>query len=269
MSQQINLFNPIFLQQKKIFSARTMAQALGLLALGCALIASAAWYSVANLRRNAAETALQSAKNQARLVAATSEFAPRKPSDTLTLEAGDAEAQLAALRRVAQLVQNGDLGNTTGYAEYFRALGRQHQDGLWLTAVTVGAGAGMSLQGRALDAALVPAYIARLTRESVLQGKSFGNLEISSPAVTEAPAATPAPAIARPTALPTALPAELATLVPGLTGKPGQLQGAAAVPAPVPAVTASVTPAAAVPVAFIEFSLQANGVEAKPGEARP
>ena len=33
MSQQINLFNPIFLQQKKIFSTRTMAQALGVLVL--------------------------------------------------------------------------------------------------------------------------------------------------------------------------------------------------------------------------------------------
>ena len=189
MSQQINLFNPIFLQQKKIFSARTMAQALGVLALGCVLIAGTAWYSVGKLRRDLAEVTLAAAKNQARLLAATADFAPRKPDAALTLEAGDAEAQLASLRRVAQIIQAGDLGNTRGFAEHFRALGRQHQDGLWLTAVAIGS-AGLSLQGRALDATLVPAYIARLTREPVLQGKAFGNLQIGQPAAVAAPAGT-------------------------------------------------------------------------------
>ena len=213
MSQQINLFNPIFLQQKKIFAARTMAQALGMIALGGLVIAGAAWYSVSQLRHQAAELTLQAAKKQARLVSATTEFAPRAASAALTAEAGDAEAQLAALRHVAQVVQKGELGNTRGYAEYFRALGRQHQDGLWLTSLSIGPGADMALQGRALGATLVQAYIGRLAREPVLQGKAFGNLQISQPA----PAA-------------------------GSVGS-----------------TAPVATAA-----FVEFSLQANAVEAKP-----
>ena len=211
MSQQINLFNPIFLQQKKIFAARTMAQALGLLTAGSLVIAATAWYGVSQLRKEAAEVTLQAAKKQARLASATTEFAPRSASSALAAEAGDAEMQLAALRRVAQIVQSGDLGNARGYAEYFRALGRQHQDGLWLTAITVGPG--MSLQGRALDATLVPAYIGRLTREPILQGKAFGNLQISQPvAAPEAAGTTPPPDAPR----------------------------------------------------FVEFSLQANAVEAKP-----
>ena len=36
MSQQINLYNPLFTKKKKPFSVRTMAQALGLIALGLA-----------------------------------------------------------------------------------------------------------------------------------------------------------------------------------------------------------------------------------------
>jgi hypothetical protein len=183
VSQQINLFNPIFLQQKKIFAARTMAQALGLLTAGAVIIAGLAWHSVANLRAEAADVTLQGVKKQARLARATTEFAPRAASAALVSEAGDAETQLAALRRVAQIVQSGDLGNTHGYADYFRALGRQHQDGLWLTAVKVGPGPDMLLQGRALTATLVPAYIGRLAAEPVLQGKAFGNLQIAQPAV--------------------------------------------------------------------------------------
>jgi hypothetical protein len=186
VSQQINLFNPIFLQQKKIFAARTMAQALGLLTAGAVVIAGLAWRSVATLRAEVAGVTLQAVKKQERLARATTEFAPRAATPALTAAAGDAETQLAALRRVAQIVQSGDLGNTRGYGEYFRALGRQHQEGLWLTAVKVGPGADMVLQGRALTATLVPAYIGRLAREPVLQGKAFGNLQIAQPAAAGA-----------------------------------------------------------------------------------
>jgi hypothetical protein len=189
VSQQINLFNPIFLQQKKIFAARTMAMALGMVALGALVIAATAWYSVSHLRREAAAVTLQAAKKQARLVSATTDFAPRLASAALLRDVGDAETQLAALRHVTQILEGGELGNTHGYAEYFRALARQHQEGLWLTGVTIDAGAAMSLQGRALTATLVPAYIARLTHEAVLQGKTFGNLQISQPAAAPGPAA--------------------------------------------------------------------------------
>ena len=188
MSQQINLFNPIFLQQKKLFAASTMVQALGVLVLGALLIAGLAWRSVADLRQEAADVTLQSAKKQARLASAAAEFAPRKASAAVAGQAVDAETQLAALRHVAQIVHSGDLGNTHGYAGYFRALGRQHQDGLWLTAIAIAGNAGMSLQGRTLNATLVPAWIERLTREPVLQGKSFGNLQITQPAEKTGPA---------------------------------------------------------------------------------
>ena len=38
MSQQINLYNPLFLKREKHFSARTMVQALGIIALGLAAL---------------------------------------------------------------------------------------------------------------------------------------------------------------------------------------------------------------------------------------
>jgi Tfp pilus assembly protein PilN len=193
MSQQINLFNPIFLQQKKMFAARTMAQALGLLLAGALVIAGSAWRSVSAVRHEAADVALQLTKKQARFASAAADFAPRKASASLNGEVGEAEAKLAGLRHVTQLVQNGDLGNPHGYADYFRALGRQHQDGLWLTNVAI-AGAGMSLAGRALSATLVPAYITRLAHEPALAGKSFAALQIGQPEAAPATAPAPAPA---------------------------------------------------------------------------
>ncbi len=51
MSQQINLFNPVFLTQKKYFSVLTMLQALGLIVLGSALFYGYALYQVAQMSK--------------------------------------------------------------------------------------------------------------------------------------------------------------------------------------------------------------------------
>lgn len=272
MSQQINLFNPIFLQQKKIFAARTMAQALMLLLAGALIIAGTAWRSVSGLRQEATDVALQLTKKQARFASATAAFAPRKASPALNGEVAQAEARLAGLRHVTQLIENGNVGNPHGYAEYFRALGRQHQDGLWLTNVTI-AGAGMSLQGRALSATLIPTYITRLSGEPVLRGKEFAQLQIGMPAANapdgteparaSAPVAGVDPAPALPPALVQALgPAAAAALGPAVAAA----FGPTVAPAPAPARTAPVSAPLAAPALapYVEFSLQANAAEVTP-----
>ena len=66
MSQQINLFNPIFLQQKKIFSSRTMAQALAVLVLGVTAMAAYGDMRVKSLQRQADAGAAQLQQRQAR-----------------------------------------------------------------------------------------------------------------------------------------------------------------------------------------------------------
>jgi hypothetical protein len=103
----------------------------------------------------------------------------------------EARARLQALRDVSGVLDRGELGNTQGYSEYFKALARQNISGVWLTGVSIsGAGAEIGVQGRALDAALVPAYLGRLTHEQVMRGKAFGSLKINQPAsAKDAPAA--------------------------------------------------------------------------------
>jgi len=179
MSQQINLFNPAFQPQKKIFSVNAMAGALGVLVL---LVVGTGVYAkvrVAQLEARVARGEEQVQAAQKRLEAATAEFAPRTKDGRLEAEVAAAQAEHDALRRVADVIQRGDLGNTEGYAEYFRALARQSVDGLWLTGVTItGAGTEIGVRGRALDPALVPGYLARLRNERVLQGKPVGSMQI-------------------------------------------------------------------------------------------
>lgn len=190
MSQQINLFNPVFLKQRKVFTSQAMAQALGVLVVG---IAALAWYSgrsVAHLQEQADQSTRQLERRQARLQSATTELAPKARSVELDAQLAQMELQLKALRDAGNVIGRGAIGNTRGYADYFRAFARQDTPGLWLTGVTIeGAGAGISIDGRATDAALVPGYIGQLSSEAVLKGRTFASLQITTPSLQAGPEA--------------------------------------------------------------------------------
>jgi len=203
VSQQINLFNPIFLKQKKVFTALPMAEALGLIVAGALLLTWYAGRNVAELEQNAASGKALLADRERRLVNANAQFAPRQKSPALAAELAQAEAELKALHDVESVLHGGALGNTDGYAEYFRALSRQNVGGLWLTGVTInGAGNDIGVQGRAMQPTLIPNYIARLTGERVMHGKTFASLDIGRPDVQQpaAPAAPAAPTAVAPVA---------------------------------------------------------------------
>lgn len=193
MSQQINLFNPIFLKQKKIFTALPMAQALGVIVAGILALTWYAQHSVAALEAEAASGKVLLAEREQRLARANAQFAPRAKSATLAADLAAAETELQALRNVESVLKGGALGDTSGFAEYFRAFSRQNVSGLWLTAVTInGVGNDIGLQGRAMQATLIPNYIARLTGERVMHGKTFATLDIGRPAMADTAAGAPA-----------------------------------------------------------------------------
>jgi TolA-binding protein len=182
VSQQINLFNPILLKQKKHFSAVTMAQGLGLILIGAIVMSGFISYQLTLLSKEAAATGSRLVAAQAQLDVAKGQSAPRQKSKSLEDEIQQTEAEVKSLQQAFDTLQKGDFGNTKGYSEYMRAFSRQIIAGIWLTGFTLhGAGAGIGLQGRALQADLVPAYIGRLKREPVMQGKAFATLEMQTP----------------------------------------------------------------------------------------
>lgn len=183
MSQQINLFNPAFEQQKKLLSAAGMALGAGATVLALVAAGLVLQSQTAGLQREADAGAARLEAAQKRLGDVGAQFAPRASDPALAGSLSEAESQREALRRVAGVLERGELGNTQGYSEYFRALARQRIDGLWLTGVHIaGAGLDLGVQGRALDPALVPGFLARLRREPVMQGKAIGNLQIGQAA---------------------------------------------------------------------------------------
>lgn len=194
MSQQINLFNPIFLKQKKYFSAVTMVQALGLILLGCALLIGYSFYQSNRIKNEAAATAARLVAAQAQLAQITAAGQLRQKDRTLDEQIKKIEAEIKSMQQVFTTLRKGDLGNTGGYSEYFRAFSRQIVPGLWLTGLTIqGAGNEIGINGRALRPELVPEYLGRLKHEHAMQGKSFASLEIQLPKTDQAPSSQQPP----------------------------------------------------------------------------
>lgn len=182
MSQQINLFNPIFMTQKKYFSVVTMLQALGLIVLGSAVFYGYAVYQVAQLSKQADEMTRRYAAEQTRLTNFSSEFSLQRSQQMLDEELKQLEAQVQAQEMVLTTLKSGVIGNTEGYSEYMRAFARQSINGLWITAFNiVGDGAQMSLSGGVVNPQLVPSYIQRLGKEKIMHGKTFSTLQMQQP----------------------------------------------------------------------------------------
>ncbi len=179
MSQQINLFNPVFLAQKKYFSVVTMLQALALIVLGSIVFYGYAWYQVQMLAKQTQEMTKRYEAEQKRLINYANEFSPERASQMLNEELGNLEAQVAAQHALLDTLKSGAIGNTEGYSGYMRAFARQAVNGLWLTGFEIGGdGARMSLQGAMVRSDLLAAYIQRLNREAVMRGKTFSTLQV-------------------------------------------------------------------------------------------
>jgi hypothetical protein len=179
MSQQINLFNPVFMKQRKYFSLLTMLQALGMIIAGSLLFYGYALYQVGQLKQQSEDSTKRYNAEQMRLVGFATEFSPQQANQLLQNEVQRLEKQTAEQNELIETLKSGALGNTTGYSEYMRAFARQAVQGLWLTGFKVtGDAAQISLSGGVVNPELLPAYIQRLGKERIMQGKTFSNLKM-------------------------------------------------------------------------------------------
>jgi Tfp pilus assembly protein PilN len=195
MSQQINLFNPIFMKQRKYFSLLTMLQALGLVIAGSLIFYGYAIYQVDQLKLQAEENAKRYTAEQIRLAGFMAEFSPQHSMQLLQNEIQRLEKQTAEQNQIIETLKSGAVGNTTGYSEYMRAFSRQVVQGLWLTGFKVtGDAAHISLSGGVVNPELLPEYIQRLGRESIMKGKTFSTLKMQQSEVDQSTGTGKAPA---------------------------------------------------------------------------
>jgi len=172
MHQQINLFQPVFRKQQKVFSASTLAQiTAAVLVLLLAILGHVRW-SLASMGRSA--EALQQQHEHIRKQIDALEAAYQTP-DTEALDAEIEQLMADIDQRNSLLVQFDQqiIQHRNGFAAQFSALAERHMSGLWLEGITVEGDGRIELRGISLDAKLVPAYLQQLQKRQGLSTTPF------------------------------------------------------------------------------------------------
>ncbi len=179
MAQQINLCNPIFLTQKRYFSASTMAQALGVfLLLGGLLSAYWAWtlqslgegyqQSVANNQREL--TRLQAAIQVIRANAA-----PANAAQLQELQARQAELQQREL--LLRELKRGLLREGHGHAARLQLVARSIPPQAWVTEIRADE-LRLELSGYTLEPSALNSWVARLSDSTLLEGQQLAVVKV-------------------------------------------------------------------------------------------
>lgn len=244
MSQQINLLNPLFRPQRfSATSAEAMLYGVGIVLGACVLYAVYLNYRLSGLEHEAQTTGQEYQDLGARRDTLTAQQASHTPDARLAAEITALQSQLSLRTAIIDTLKSGALGTTLGFSEYLRAFSRESVAGLWLTGFDIrSAGNQLTLEGRTLGAELLPEYLKRLNRESVLQGRQFSALSLRRPPPPEPDAAA------------------TATAAPATLTQPSATAPAAAVPAT--AVTAAPPP-------YLEFTITTDSTVSGAGGSQP
>ena len=178
MSQQINLYQPIFRTTRKVFSAVTIAQTAGIFVVGLLLIYGYASWHVASLGDDIAALDAQRTAAMGQLQALSAQSAPAPRSRLVEDQLREAETEVAQKERMLDAFQTRRFGETRGFSRHFAALARERIDGLWLTRVAI-RDDGLALAGAAEAGELVPRYLARIGRDSAFTGTEFPYLQLT------------------------------------------------------------------------------------------
>lgn len=184
MYQQINMYQPVFRRQRKIFSAATLLKIVALaLLLLLAVYVQAGW-TLHGLQTTAAGLTLNYRQLDARLAALTADNAAAIPN-TAADEIQQLQAQVSARTSVLERIDRLALARAEGFGEIFEGLAAQAVPGLWLTGIRVDQNGETEIRGTTLDPQLVPRYLRLLHGQPRLAALHNGSVNL----VRHAPAA--------------------------------------------------------------------------------
>lgn len=178
MHQQINLYQPVFRKQQKVFSAVTLAQIAGAVLVMLLTILGHARWTLAGMD-DAARSMQQKHDHLRKQISALEELL-RTP-DTAGLDADIEQLSQSIAQRKSLLAGFGQLSfkRRNGFSSQFTILAEQQVRGLWLDGVTVDGGGQIEIRGTTLDAKLVPVYLQQLEAQPQLSGSSFETVSMT------------------------------------------------------------------------------------------
>jgi len=178
--QQINLYQPMFRQQKKVFSALTMLQVLGFFTVVLGGIYGYTISSLEPFRQELKKTTVEFERLAGQIETLRGKTPQQAQANLLEAEIARLTQNLDYRRKLKEALEAGSFGNTEGFSSYFEALATGHVDGAWLTNIQIAQGGKqLNLAGKTVDPELVPVYMKRLSESPIFSRRGFNVLELA------------------------------------------------------------------------------------------
>lgn len=179
MKQQVNLYQPMFRRQRRVFSAVAMLQVLAVVLGALFAIYGFGQWQLAGLREDLQRLEARRAEAEQRNAALEQRYPAPVKDPKLEAEVRRLGREVARKERLLAALSEGAFGNSTGFSTHLRSLARSHVQGLWLNGfVLASGGTEVALRGYALQPELVPVYLQRLAEQSPFKGRAFSALDI-------------------------------------------------------------------------------------------
>jgi len=186
MIQQINLYQPMFRKQKKVFSAVTMLQICLFFIVVFAGLYAYELYRVEPFRAQVKRLDNDLRQLTSQIENLKKQQPAKAKNELLQKEIARVSKELEQRKRIQQILGTRQFGNDKGFSPYLEALARQHVNGAWLTRISIkNGGALLSLEGKTLASEYVPVYLQKLAMEQTLAGSSFNSMELQRPKEVE------------------------------------------------------------------------------------
>ncbi len=182
MQQQINFYRSDFTGKKKQLGS-------GVLLVGCGVIVAlmVAAFGYVTYELAAVKVELNAANGQEQAAIQRLEnFSPdgdgSSGDQSWQQRLEQAKHSLRDQQIVLTMVRDSAWGDIDGFSRHLKSLARQNTDGLWLSYIRLSAlGDNTQLEGQALRAALVPAYLQSLSIEEPFAEQRFNQFQIDRP----------------------------------------------------------------------------------------
>jgi cell division protein FtsB len=179
MYQQINLYQPVFRRQHKIFSAVTLLQILAVIAVLLLALYGHAQWTLGNLQHTATSLEAQFRQLEAKLTALEAASQVSSATDSMNNELNRLRRRIAGRQQLLDRFDRFTLKSGPGFGDIFEALALHTLPGLWLTGVQLTQAGDTELRGTTLDPELVPRYLQQLPDHPRFRSLQQGSVHLA------------------------------------------------------------------------------------------
>lgn len=184
MHQQINLFQPLFRKQQKVFSATTLVQIIAAVTVLLLVFFGHARWTLANMEATANNMQKQYIQLQ-RQISALQAVLNIPGSEALDNEIEQLRMKIEMRKGLLAHFDTPVTENQRGFYRRFRVLAEQNISDLWLEGITMEGNGHIEIRGSTSSARQIPAYIQHLSKQPELTGARFETVQLKRPDIKQ------------------------------------------------------------------------------------